>query len=235
MFNCLFYRVYILSLCIDKVTKGVQLARKETEDLCPTRLCVWQSTAMRQRHFFSRNLQYTNPCRHTLPEWTFMNRRPPRTGSDPQLAHRHVDPTVDGQRLTPEHDLTDDLNSLHGYCILRWAPLFTTFLLGLNAWACKTSLSRWLSCKNNHYRGHTSCRVNEDVVIPPVRPAKVQKISNKYIWYCILWSPDTASQAITVLLFSKAILFIPLGFRKDGKSHILEFLFPFFFWLSSCV
>lgn len=32
--------LHILSFCVDKVTKGVQLARKEAEDLCPTRLCV---------------------------------------------------------------------------------------------------------------------------------------------------------------------------------------------------
>lgn len=35
------FTLYILSLCADKVTKGVQLARKEAEDLCATRLCVW--------------------------------------------------------------------------------------------------------------------------------------------------------------------------------------------------
>lgn len=34
------FTLCILSLCTDKVTKGVQLARKEAEDLCATRLCV---------------------------------------------------------------------------------------------------------------------------------------------------------------------------------------------------
>lgn len=35
-----FANLYFLSTSTDKVTKGVQLARKEAEDLCPTRRCV---------------------------------------------------------------------------------------------------------------------------------------------------------------------------------------------------
>lgn len=47
--NCSWFTLYVPSLCVDKVTKGVQLARKEAEDLSVTRLCVWQSPAMRQK------------------------------------------------------------------------------------------------------------------------------------------------------------------------------------------
>lgn len=35
------FTLYIIFLCIDKATKRVQLARKEAEDLCTSRLCVW--------------------------------------------------------------------------------------------------------------------------------------------------------------------------------------------------
>lgn len=148
---------------------------------------------MRQRQLISRNIP-TMPA-NTHFQSGSMNRKAPRTCSNAELSGcTDVSlPQRTAQRLFHPWRWSE-----HFWLLLhsQTCPAVYNISLRLKCfWKCQASLSRWLTCWNNHYRWHTSCRAKQDVVIPPVRPAR----SKIYVTNAV--EQETEVQFLTLVLF----------------------------------
>lgn len=189
---------------------------------------------MRQRHLITRKCQQKHLQTHTLPEWTIMNRRPPRTPSDPELSGctDMLFPQWTAWRWSEGWSKRFGL-LLHSqtcpHCLQHFSEAWMLLRMSDQP---ETSLSRWSTCKNNHYRWHASCRAEQDVVIPPAGPAKVWGL--KYTSLIQLSTHPVITRHSVPSDNWVAVLFIPLALERTEKSHVEPF-YQCFFQLSSCV